>query len=62
DHPLRYLPNTVLTPHIGYVTVESYRAHFTHVVDDLLAFAEGRPVRVLGEHFGEPSSERPPAK
>ncbi len=62
DHPLRYLPNTVLTPHIGYVTVESYRAHFAHAVDDLLAFAERRRLRVLGEYFGEPSSERPPAK
>ena len=44
------------------MTVESYRAHFAHAVDDLLAFAERRRLRVLGEYFGEPSSERPPAK
>ena len=56
DHPLRYLPNTVLTPHIGYVTVDSYRAHFAHVVDDILAFVERRPLRVLGDRV--PGGER----
>ncbi len=47
DHPLRYLPRTVLTPHIGYVSVESYRSYYGDAVDDIIAFREGNPVRVL---------------
>jgi phosphoglycerate dehydrogenase-like enzyme len=47
DHPLRHLPRTVLTPHIGYVSVESYRDYFEQAVEDIVAFRAGRPVRVL---------------
>jgi phosphoglycerate dehydrogenase-like enzyme len=47
DHPLRYLPRTVLTPHIGYVSVESYRGYYEHAVDDIVAYRSGSPVRVL---------------
>ncbi len=47
DHPLRHLPGTVLTPHIGYVAVQSYRSWFEQIVEDIAGFREGRPVRVL---------------
>jgi phosphoglycerate dehydrogenase-like enzyme len=47
EHPFRHLPRTVLTPHIGYVSVESYRGYFEQVVDDIVAHRAGRPVRVL---------------
>lgn len=47
EHPLLRAPNTVLTPHLGYVTVESYRVFYTQSVQDILAFVEGRPLRVL---------------
>lgn len=47
DDPLRTAPNTVLTPHIGYVTAETYAVFFADVVADVLAFADGSPVRVL---------------
>jgi phosphoglycerate dehydrogenase-like enzyme len=47
DHPLRALPNTLLLPHIGYVTTENYRAWFGDVVEDILAWDAGQPVRVL---------------
>jgi phosphoglycerate dehydrogenase-like enzyme len=47
DHPLRSMPNTLLLPHIGYVTTDNYRTWFTQVVEDILAWAAGRPVRVL---------------
>lgn len=47
DHPLRRLDNTVITPHIGYVTIETYRIFFAHIVEDILAFLRGAPVRVL---------------
>ena len=49
DHPLRTLPNTVLTPHLGYVTEETYRTGFADAVDNIIAWADGAPVRVLTE-------------
>lgn len=47
DHPLRSLPNTLLLPHIGYVTTDGYRGWFGQVVEDIVAWADGAPVRVL---------------
>jgi D-3-phosphoglycerate dehydrogenase len=47
DHPLRKLDNVVLTPHLGYVAVQNYRTFFTGMVDDIRAFLDGAPVRVL---------------
>jgi phosphoglycerate dehydrogenase-like enzyme len=46
-HPLRSLRNTLLLPHIGYVTAENYEVFYGGVVEDILAFADGSPVRVL---------------
>lgn len=47
DHPLRSMPNTLLLPHIGYVTTDNYRTFYRHAVEDIVAFTAGRPVRVL---------------
>ena len=47
DHKLRTLPNTVLTPHLGYVTVETYRIFYRDAVENISAFQSGNPVRVL---------------
>jgi D-3-phosphoglycerate dehydrogenase len=47
EHPLRKLDNVVLTPHLGYVAEQNYRAFFTGMVDDIRAFLDGKPVRVL---------------
>ena len=47
DHPLRSLPNTLLLPHIGYVTTDGYRTWFGQVVEDILAWTAGTPVRTL---------------
>jgi phosphoglycerate dehydrogenase-like enzyme len=46
-HPLLSLANTVLTPHLGYVTQETYRVFFGDAVEDVRAFLAGTPVRVL---------------
>ena len=47
DHPLRKLDNVVITPHLGYVAAQNYRAFFGGMVDDIRAFLDGKPVRVL---------------
>jgi phosphoglycerate dehydrogenase-like enzyme len=47
DHPLRSAPRTVLTPHLGYVTEDTYTTFFTLAVEDVLAYLDGAPVRVL---------------
>ena len=47
EHPLRSLPNVVLTPHVGYVTRQNYRVYFTGVVEDIVAWLDDQPVRVL---------------
>ena len=47
DHKLRSLPNTVLTPHMGYVTSETYRIFYPHAVENIAAFLSGNPIRVL---------------
>ncbi|MCP3169664.1 D-2-hydroxyacid dehydrogenase family protein [Myxococcus qinghaiensis] len=48
EHPLRFLPNTVLTPHLGYVTRENHAVYYRDAVEDILAWSQGRPVRLLG--------------
>lgn len=47
DHPFRTLDNLVTTPHLGFVTEETYRTYFAHVVEDIEAWLSGYPKRVL---------------
>ena len=47
DHQLRRLDNVVLTPHLGYVTREIYRFFYCEMVEDIMAFRDGSPIRVL---------------
>jgi phosphoglycerate dehydrogenase-like enzyme len=47
EHPLRALDNVVLTPHLGYVVEQNYRAFFGGTVDAIRGFLDGKPVRVL---------------
>lgn len=47
QHPLRDLPNVVTTPHLGYVTEETYRTYFAEAVEDIAAWLDGAPKRVL---------------
>jgi phosphoglycerate dehydrogenase-like enzyme len=46
-HPLRTMPNAVLTPHLGYVTRGTYEIFFADMVEDIAAFLAGHPVRQL---------------
>jgi phosphoglycerate dehydrogenase-like enzyme len=47
DHPLRTLPNVVLTPHLGYCTAEIYQQFYRESIENLLAFLDGMPIRVM---------------
>src|SRR5579864_5509649 len=47
DHELRRAPNVILTPHIGYVTDENYRSSYPQIVENVLGFLDGKPVRVI---------------
>jgi len=47
DHPLRRLDNVVLSPHLGYVTAENMRGSYTGVVEDIRAFLDGKPIRLM---------------
>jgi phosphoglycerate dehydrogenase-like enzyme len=47
DHPLRRLDNVVLTPHLGYVTVGNYRRMYAQAIEDIRAFLDGKPVRII---------------
>ena len=47
DHPYRKLDNTVLTPHLGYVSEQNYRKYFPDIVEDIRAYLDGKPVRVI---------------
>ncbi len=46
-HPLLQLDNTLICPHLGYVTDDSYRAMYAGVIEDIRAFASGEPVRMI---------------
>lgn len=52
DHPLRRLENVILTPHIGYVTEEHYRVFYGQTAENIRAFLDGAPVRVINETEG----------
>ncbi|MBS1863762.1 MAG: D-2-hydroxyacid dehydrogenase family protein [Actinobacteria bacterium] len=47
DHPLRGAPRAVLTPHLGYVTEDTYATFFGDAVEDVLAWLDGAPIRLL---------------
>ncbi|MFG2616878.1 D-2-hydroxyacid dehydrogenase family protein [Streptomyces sp. NPDC048507] len=48
DHPVRTAPRLLATPHLGYVSRENYATYYGQAVEDIRAFLDGRPVRVLG--------------
>lgn len=47
DHPFRSLDNVVVTPHIGYVTEQMFRAAWQRMAEDVAAYLAGSPIRVV---------------
>lgn len=47
NHPLLAMDNVVLTPHLGYVVEESYRAFYGDIVEAVTAWLDGKPIRML---------------
>ena len=43
----RHLENVILTPHIGYVTTENHEKHYSDVVENIIHFLKGKPIRIL---------------
>lgn len=46
-HPWRSMPNVLATPHLGYVSHKTYALFFREIVEDIVAFAQGSPVRTI---------------
>jgi D-3-phosphoglycerate dehydrogenase len=47
NNKLRFLPNALLTPHIGYVTAENYNLFYNQMIESLEACVNGKPIRVI---------------
>ena len=47
NNKLRFLPNALLTPHLGYVTAENYNIYYTQMIEGLEACINGKPIRVI---------------
>jgi phosphoglycerate dehydrogenase-like enzyme len=47
DHPFTRARNVVLTPHLGYAVIEVYGEYYRQLVENALAFLDGKPIRVL---------------
>ena len=47
DHPFKSLDNTILVPHIGYVTEDQYRVRYGETVEDVAGYLRGAPIRIL---------------
>ena len=47
DHKLRFLPNALLLPHLGYVTAENYLIFYSQMMERLDSCLQGKPLRLL---------------
>ena len=47
NNKLRFLPNALLTPHIGYVTAENYNIFYNQMIESLEACVNGKPIRII---------------
>ena len=50
DHPFRRMANVHATPHLGYVIAENYAVTFGQAVENIAAWLDGKPIRVIDPH------------
>ena len=58
-HPFLRLDNTIIAPHLGYVTEEGYRAFYAGAIENIRAYASGEPVRVINQEVLSAPQLRP---
>jgi D-3-phosphoglycerate dehydrogenase len=49
DHPLRKLDNALITPHLGYATLEGFKNFYTGMVADVRAWLDGKPINIIAK-------------
>ena len=47
DHRLRFIPNALLLPHIGYVTAENYSKFYSQMIENLESCLKNKPLRII---------------
>ncbi len=47
NHKLRFIPNALILPHIGYVTAENYSIFYNQMIENLEACVSGKPIRII---------------
>ena len=47
NHKLRFIPNALILPHIGYVTAENYSIFYSQMIENLEACVSGKPIRII---------------
>ena len=52
DHPIRKLDNVLITPHVGYVTTQGLAGFYKATIENVMAFLDGKPIRVLNPEAG----------
>jgi len=47
NHKLRFIPNALILPHIGYVTAENYSIFYTQMIENLESCVSDKPIRII---------------
>ena len=47
DDPIQTAPNTLLSPHLGYGTTDTFQQFYGESIENILAFISGAPIRVM---------------
>jgi D-3-phosphoglycerate dehydrogenase len=58
SHPLLNMPNVVCTPHLGYVSREEYEIQFTDIFEQIVSYANGKPIHVVNPEVLENANRR----
>ena len=49
DHKLRFLPNALILPHIGYVTAENFSKFYLQMIENLESCSSNKPIRIISK-------------